>query len=396
MADVETHKKLSTIVVAVFLFTMVIALPAVAQPQANTWTNAAPMPTNRWSFGTAVVNSKIYAIGGMADSGNGPIMLNTTEEFDPATNTWTTKQSMPFPSGPASRFPFAVTACNGKVYAFGFANISQPTMTTKVYNPQTDSWITKTPMTINANAETRAIANAVDGKIYVMGNAAEGFFNEAYDPSSDTWVSKAAPSNLQIPNTSCSFEGNIFVLDGEADDGNATKLQVYNTETDEWSVRAPLPTQMAFGSVTTATTGVKAPARIYVFGELPRTTSGSFMYDPATDNWMKFDALSESIEYFGVATANDQIYLMGGFIPPVISGYPEHTLVYTPFGYGGAPMPTPTQTPTSSSTTAPSATPNQPTSNLTTVAVIILVVIAVVVIAAVVMRKQTNHPSTNL
>jgi predicted Zn-dependent protease len=48
------------------------------------------MPTAREGLAVGVVNNKIYAIGGWGGS-----YLSTVEEYDPATNTWTTKASMP-------------------------------------------------------------------------------------------------------------------------------------------------------------------------------------------------------------------------------------------------------------------------------------------------------------
>ncbi|MGB9853462.1 MAG: kelch repeat-containing protein [Candidatus Bathyarchaeales archaeon] len=44
------------------------------------------MPTPRSWVGVAIVNGKIYAIGGSYDS-HGEV-----EEYDPATNTWTKKR----------------------------------------------------------------------------------------------------------------------------------------------------------------------------------------------------------------------------------------------------------------------------------------------------------------
>ena len=49
------------------------------------------MPTARSGFGVTVVNGKIYAIGGSNSGG----YLRIVEEYNPATNTWTTKAIMP-------------------------------------------------------------------------------------------------------------------------------------------------------------------------------------------------------------------------------------------------------------------------------------------------------------
>ncbi len=54
-------------------------------PANDSWTELPPMPGNREGLGAASVNGKLYAIGGW----NGWFTVNTTFEFDPATNSWT-------------------------------------------------------------------------------------------------------------------------------------------------------------------------------------------------------------------------------------------------------------------------------------------------------------------
>jgi N-acetylneuraminic acid mutarotase len=297
------------------------------------------MPANRWQFGIAVVNEKIYAVGGMADSHNGPVRLNTTEEFDPATNTWTTKQSMPFSTAPLSRFSFGVTSVGGKVYAFGVENYSEPVaVEVLAYDPVADQWENKAALPLDVSVETIVIANAVGGKIYVMGNGDSGLFNQEYDPVTQTWTPKVAPQISPVGCSSCVSDGKIYLL-GEAlnPEADTTSLQVYNPQTDTWSSLAPLPSLMSLSSGSAAaTSGVNAPRRLYFFGTFNGSTGAGFMYDPATDSWSASSSLPERLEFFRVANVNDQLFVIGGFLSPVISGYPDHTFVYTPFGYDNA------------------------------------------------------------
>jgi hypothetical protein len=63
-----------------------------------------PMPTPRYTFGVATVTEKIYAIGGMSQNGT----VGTNEEYDPETDIWTTKSSMPI-RGITLPLPFTKT-----------------------------------------------------------------------------------------------------------------------------------------------------------------------------------------------------------------------------------------------------------------------------------------------
>jgi hypothetical protein len=92
----------------------------------NSWTTKATMKEARAYFGVAVVNGKIYAIGGGTGSpvGNGPgptvgtshvtPVVNTTEEYDPATDKWTMKTQMP-----TARICVGVAVVNDTFYVIG-------------------------------------------------------------------------------------------------------------------------------------------------------------------------------------------------------------------------------------------------------------------------------------
>jgi len=74
------------------------------------WFYKQELPSPRYGFGTAVVNGKIYVIGG-TDSMN---YLSEVLEYDPLLDTWTRKADMPTP-----RSNLAVTVWGNKIYAIG-------------------------------------------------------------------------------------------------------------------------------------------------------------------------------------------------------------------------------------------------------------------------------------
>ena len=53
-------------------------------PASNAWEAVAPMSGQRSSMGVAVLQGKLYAVGGW----DGSTCLDTVERFDPATNAW--------------------------------------------------------------------------------------------------------------------------------------------------------------------------------------------------------------------------------------------------------------------------------------------------------------------
>ena len=144
-----------TLVVSMFLSTF--QFPVVGASE-DSWTTKKPMPTARAGLGVAVVNGKIYAIGGVKND----TQLAVNEEYNPATDTWTTKASMP-----TARSGFAITVYQNKIYCIGgTTGDSGITEVNEVYDPATDTWSTKTPM---PTPRADLCVNVVNSKIYCVG-----------------------------------------------------------------------------------------------------------------------------------------------------------------------------------------------------------------------------------
>ena len=68
------------------------------------------MKQKRQGVGAAVLNGKIYAVGGLC----GKEYLNVVERYSPQTNSWEVLPSMAF-----HRAFLGVVACNGSLFVIG-------------------------------------------------------------------------------------------------------------------------------------------------------------------------------------------------------------------------------------------------------------------------------------
>ena len=317
-------------------FCMINALTARAVSD-DSWTAKASMPTARAQLGVAVVDGKIYAIGGGNNTVAGPNVLNVNEEYDPATNTWTTKQPMP-----TARYSFGIAVYENKIYCIGGSVNGPHLAVNEVYDPATDTWETKTSM---PTARAGLSANAVNDRIYLMGGNSANTTNEAYDPATDSWSTKA-----EIPegvvNAESAAVGNKIYLFGIP--SSRSSNQIYDSETDTWSSGASVPAGVTEGAAA-ATSGVDAPVKIYVMGgETTYVKNGATygnvtdlnqIYDPETNSWSMGARLPSELHFFGLAVVNDTLYAMGGF--PLLIEFLSSNYEYTPLGYGEAPRPGP-------------------------------------------------------
>src|SRR5437016_14127153 len=69
-----------------------LAIVEAYDPATDTWTTKASMPTARFGLGVAAIDGVLYAVGGVSNTDD---LLATVDEYDSATDTWTTKAAMP-------------------------------------------------------------------------------------------------------------------------------------------------------------------------------------------------------------------------------------------------------------------------------------------------------------
>jgi hypothetical protein len=273
-----------------------VLVPINARLIDNSWKTMAPMPTARIDPGLAVLNGKIYAIGGY----NGFSTLNINEMYDPATNTWVTKK--PSPTTQA-----VVTAVlNNKIYYMGGSidGVNQ------VYDQATDSWEIKHPMPTPRSALS---ASVVNGKIYLIGGLVLGSIipseqepskvNEMYDPATDSWTNMAPLPIAVAYCISAVVDYKIYVF------GNGDRTLIYDTRTDMWSYGLAMPYSVSYGAAA-ATTGVYAPKRIYRIGGIVSTSTQIF--DPQTQTWTTGAEMPTSRRFLSVAVMDDVLYAIGG------------------------------------------------------------------------------------
>ena len=158
--------------------------------------------------------------------------------------------------------------------------------------------------------------------------------------------------------------------------------QIFDTDTNSWSLGKPLPT-LTVQAVGAATTGVNSPERVYVIGgRLIGPIDATQIYNPAKDDWVygaPFPTTHDYVtEYLAATTLNDTLFIVGG-IARANEGFYELTEQYFPAGYNAAVLsPSPT-------TTAPSpSVPEFPAQVL----IITLVASLIIVSSAVIFAKK--------
>lgn len=214
-------------------------------PVADSWKALAPLPTARGSANAVVHGGKIYVIGGAGlhpgskETALHPARphraLGTNEVYDPATNTWEARQSMP-----TARNHAAAGMVNDKIYVIGgrigaaFITRASNTGIVEEYDPVADQWgALKAPM---PTARSAVAWGTWKGKIYVAGGEERTGMGpwqrtfatvEAYDPRTNAW---SALPPMTFPRHGLAgdiLNGRFHLVSGDVASGGAPGTEIH-------------------------------------------------------------------------------------------------------------------------------------------------------------------------
>jgi N-acetylneuraminic acid mutarotase len=267
------------------------------QAQTGAWTRRKDMPTGRAGPVAAVVDNKIYVLGGF---NAGLSNYDANEVYDPSTDTWETKKPLP-----GRRALVSAAVVNDTIYAIGGGLDSIKAV--NAYDPVSDTWMRKSDM---LHPRFGAAAGVIDGIIYNVGGNHTDSNCEAYNPATDTWTRQR-----DIPETYggiivAPYGGLLYAFGGGFHEVFSTTY-AFDPTTDQWTKKTEMPTARGWSHPAPVVDG-----RIYVIGGYASVKgdvlSGVDVYDPESDSWTKKPDTPFKKAMFGVAVANGKIYIFGG------------------------------------------------------------------------------------
>jgi len=250
-----------------------LAVNEMYDPLTDTWDTLAPMPTPRGYLSCAVVNDTIYAIGG-----GYPTATKRVDAYDPVTDTWSPKKDML-----SVRRSAQAGVVNGIIYNIGGnKGVDQPSPNCEAYDPVKNTWTAKTDLPAGGG---NLAATVYNDSIYTFGGSTyspwSGFSHVyAYNPQTDTWSSpKQSMPTARFGLQTYLVNGKIYAIGGAQNGYSAlATVEVYDPVTDTWEPKENMP----FNSVFFA--GAVVNNKIYVIGGSPDWLTGAlnvWEYDPA-------------------------------------------------------------------------------------------------------------------
>lgn len=236
---------------------------------ADQWSFVASLPVGLHHMAVAVLDGKLYAMGGY--QGSSFVARNEVRIYDPGANMWSNG-----PSLPSARGACWAVAHQGKIYLFGGRDAAGASSTTTfVFDPAENGWTTGQPM---PTAREHLTAVSLGDFIYVVGgrNGASVDVNERYDPATDTWETLAPMPTARSATATAAFDGKLHVAGGEVP-MLFDVHEVYDPVTDQWEMSTPMAIPRHGIAAVTLDDRILTPAGGVVQGLAPTNAVDSFV-----------------------------------------------------------------------------------------------------------------------
>jgi N-acetylneuraminic acid mutarotase len=315
-------------------------------PDANAWSTLTSMP-NAYSRGaSAVVDGKLYVIGGykndaLATSGGNDLLV-----YDPATDAWTYLNNAP---GLPTEGHSAVVI-NGLIHVIGgrSAASSLPQRTHYVFNPKSGEWCSLPE--IGGPGAFYHVLEASDGSALltctrsmnsygawsarvdlsqVISADGAGIINSTGAKTTRTGVGVVVLATFPVSLRSvpcCVANGRVYFFGGESSAGVGTQHALcFHPETKAWEILPNMPqARMWHSCVYNA-----ADNAIYVCGGAETNgvaALGISRYDIATGSWSLAEATMDRCAYGNAVLLNDTIYAVSGGVGGTLGASPDASM----------------------------------------------------------------------
>ncbi|XP_046470863.1 influenza virus NS1A-binding protein-like isoform X1 [Neodiprion pinetum] len=276
-------------------------------PESNTWQVLSGMREARGRFGIAVVNGRVYAIGGS----NGSTELATVEVLNPEAGwKWSAVANLPL-----ARSNSGVCALGSQIYCIGGWNGQAGIKQCDVFDPETGKWSSIEPL---RTGRYQAGVCAYQDRVYAVGGCdAWNCLNsvEIYNPEEDTWsvgpplISARRGCGLAV------FRGRLYAVGGSSGTHSLTTTEIFDPEEQVWVPGPNLATPRA--NVAVAVVGDRLYA---VCGFSGKNFLNSIEYlDAHSNEWTTFVPKSDG-------TNTPASSLQNSFSDPSLNGNEKNVM----------------------------------------------------------------------
>jgi len=155
--------------------------------------------------------------------------------------------------------------------------------------------------------------SSYENQIFAIGGeSAQGICNtvEMYNPQTNTWTVLASKPTPVKDILAGVIGGLIYVPGGRQVNGEPTDItEIYDPKSNQWSLGASLPKPLAAYGLTVS------EGRIYIFGgwDGNRIVNNAYVYESQKNTWTEISPMPTARSFPGAVVVGRKIYVIGGW-----------------------------------------------------------------------------------
>ncbi|WP_395832651.1 kelch repeat-containing protein [Archangium violaceum] len=286
-------------------------------PVTHTWSSTTPMTQARYNHtATVMPGGKVLVVGGKS----GSAILATAEVYDPATGIWSFTGSLPLDvqareGHSTTLLPGGkILMVGGRTKVNGVKDELHPE--SAEYDPATGTWSSMDSMRLNQARAFHTATLLPGGQVLVVGGY-DGMGRlptaEVYEPGTASWSSTGSLNQARAFHTATLLPGGQALVAGGYDGrtGFAT-AELYRPATGTWSYTKNAMNQRRYDHTATLLPGGK----VLVVGGNDGTArlSSAELYDPVFETWSATGSLNQvRVAHTATLLPNGKVLVAGGY-----------------------------------------------------------------------------------
>ena len=253
----------------------------IYDPTTETWTVKANLIQKRGVHKAVLLNDgNVLVVGGQSSSITGMTHYNTGEVYDPSINAFSSVSNN-MTEGRA--FPLAILLNDGNVLVAGGENVSGVSNTADIYDPITNTFTQVGNMTVRRAYSTATLLN--NGKVLVVGG--EGA--DIYDPITETFSYVGNMSVTRWNHTATKLnDGNVLIAGGHPHNS----AEIFDPIANTFTLLADPMSSVRYRHTSTLLDNGKV---LIVGGvrEIPLELATAEVFDPITESFGEVLSLND-------------------------------------------------------------------------------------------------------
>lgn len=310
---------------------------SVLDLMTKTWDALPDMASPRHGMAVDAVDKSVYAVGGSSAAGDGQVVATAEVLTLPPRKIQPASQWRSLPDAPTARLMMAWAVLNDKIWIMGGLRNGVPLQTVESYDPKTGVWQPGPPLPIPLH---HAAAATYRGEVVVIGGESEKNIgngtNKVFALRGNSWVELASLKHARVAPAAAVVGDKLVAVGGQSAKQLVPQTEVFDGSS--WKDAADMPTPREHLAAVSDGTYVYAVGGRFLSAS--KNTAALERFDPASGSWTKLVGMPTPRGSYGATYIDGRIVAVGGELPTQVVNVVEMYDIADNKWSTLAPMPT--------------------------------------------------------